>query len=102
MSKKSDAFNPIPLDIEEELKQNPGVQKEYDRLGPEFELLNTLLQARQRAGMTQLDVADAMGVKRPSVTRLESANPKHSPSIKTLQKYAQAVGCKLEIKLTPQ
>ena len=99
---KADEFNPIPLDVETALGENPGIKAEYDRLEPEFELLNTLLSARKKVGMTQLEVANAMGVKRPSVARLESANPKHSPSVKTLRKYAEAVGCKLEIKLTPQ
>ena len=99
---EADRFNPIPLDVEEALRKDPDTRAEYDRLEPEFELLNTLLGARKRAGMTQRDVADAMGTKRPSVARMESANPKHSPSLKTLQKYAEAVGCKLEIKLTPQ
>ncbi len=102
MKKTAHKFDPIPLDIEEALANNPDVKAEYDRLEPEFELLNTLLKARKRAGMTQLDVANAMGVKRPSVVRLESANASHSPSVKTLQQYAEAVGCKLEIKLIPQ
>ncbi|HAJ75645.1 MAG TPA: hypothetical protein DCM64_04240 [Gammaproteobacteria bacterium] len=42
-----------------------------------------------------------MGTKAPAVTRLESAlcNEKHSPSLATLQKYANAVGCALQVKL---
>jgi DNA-binding XRE family transcriptional regulator len=102
MAKTSDRFDPIPLDIEKALEARPDVKAEYDRLEPEYELLNTLLKARKQADMTQLDVAKRMGVKRPSVARLESTGSSHSPSVKTLQKYAEAVGCKLEIKLTPQ
>lgn len=99
---KIDKFNPVSLDIDKTLEKNPYVKAEYDRLGPEFELLNTLLEARKQAGMTQQDVANAMGVKRPLIARLESATPKHSPSVHTLNKYAEAVGCKLEIKLVPK
>lgn len=99
---KTDKFNPIPLDINKTLEENPDVKAEYDRLGPEFELLDALLTARKRAGMTQSDVAKTMGVKRPSVTRLESATAKHSPRVHTLNKYAEAVGCKLEIRLVPK
>lgn len=42
-----------------------------------------------------------MGTKTSAVARLEAGggNKKHSPSIATLQKYAQAVGCQLEIRL---
>ncbi|PIE03550.1 MAG: transcriptional regulator, partial [Acidobacteria bacterium] len=37
----------------------------------------------------------------PAITRLESSlgNGKHSPSLATLKKYANALGCRLEIKL---
>ncbi|MEL6353617.1 MAG: hypothetical protein AAFR58_17975 [Cyanobacteria bacterium J06627_28] len=45
-----------------------------------------------------------MGTKAPAVTRLESSlgSGKHSPSIATLQKYTQAVGCELQIKLVQE
>ncbi|MBU1182745.1 MAG: helix-turn-helix domain-containing protein, partial [Proteobacteria bacterium] len=35
-----------------------------------------------------------------AVSRLESAG-KHAPSVTTLKKYAEAVGCHLEIRLVP-
>ena len=41
-------FDPIPLDIEEALANNPDVKAEYDRLEPEFELRNTLLKVRKQ------------------------------------------------------
>jgi DNA-binding XRE family transcriptional regulator len=79
----------------------PGVKAAYEALGPEFELLHALLEARQKAGLTQAQVADRMGTKASAVARLESAliNGKHSPSIATLRKYARAVNRRLEIRL---
>ena len=79
----------------------PGVQKEYEALEPEFGLLREMLKAREVAGLTQADVAERMGTKPPSITRLESSltSGKHSPSVATLKKYAEAVGCQLEIRL---
>lgn len=80
---------------------NPIVKAAYDELEAEFALLDQMLQARKDAGLTQAEVAEKMGTKAPAVTRLESSlgNGKHSPSIATLQKYAQAVGCELQIHL---
>ncbi len=74
---------------------------EYDALGPEFELLNQLLKARKKAGLTQAAVAERMGTKAPAVARLESslASEGHSPSIATLRRYADAVGKRLVIRL---
>lgn len=80
---------------------NPEVKATYDALEPEFELLDELLRAREKAGLTQEDVAKRMGTSRPAVARIETGggSKRHSPSVATLQKYAEAVGCKLQIKL---
>jgi transcriptional regulator with XRE-family HTH domain len=54
--------------------------------------------------LTQEEVALRMGTKAPAVARIESGGGKnkHSPSVATLRKYADAVGCKLEIRLVPK
>lgn len=80
---------------------NAKTKAAYDELAPEYALLRQMLKARQKAGLSQADVAERMGTKAPAVTRLESSlgSGKHSPSIATLQKYAQAVGGKLQIKI---
>jgi transcriptional regulator with XRE-family HTH domain len=82
----------------------PAVKAEYDAQAEEFSLLDELLRARQRAGLTQAEVAERMGTKTPAVARLESGgeSQRHSPSIATLRKYAEAVGCRLEIRLLPR
>ena len=84
---------------EKALKQN-SVKEEYEALAPEFSLLREMLKARHDAGLSQADVAERMGTKPPAITRLESSltSGRHSPSIATLKKYAEAVGCHLEIK----
>ena len=81
--------------------KRPGVRAAYDALRPEFELLQQMLAARAKAGLTQADVAERMGTHAPAITRLESVltTGKHSPSIHTLKRYAIAVGCELEIRL---
>ncbi len=89
----------------EELKalalSDPAVRAEYERIErEEMPMLDTILKARAEAGLTQAQVAERMGTKAPAVARLENAlvTGKHSPSIATLQKYAAALGKKLEVK----
>ena len=86
-----------------EWKQDPAFMQEYDALESEFSLFDALLAARNEAGFTQADVARQMGTKTSAIARLESGggSQKHSPSINTLRKYADAVGCRLEIRLIP-
>jgi DNA-binding XRE family transcriptional regulator len=88
-------------ELVKELLQRPAVKAEYDAQRDEFALLDELLKARHRAGLTQAEVAARMGTKTPAVARLESGggSQRHSPSVATLRKYARAVGCRLEIRL---
>ena len=79
------------------------VKAEYTAQAEEFILLDELLRARRRAGLTQAEVAKRMGTMTPAIARLEGGGGSkgHSPSVATLRKYAKAVGCSLEIKLRP-
>jgi DNA-binding XRE family transcriptional regulator len=83
--------------------KDPAVNTQYDAQAADFALLDELLGARKRAGLTQAEVAQKMGTKTPAVARLEAGggSKRHSPSIATLRKYAAAVGCRLEIRLRP-
>lgn len=80
----------------------PGVKREYDRIAEEFEFLDEILKARAAAGLTQADVATRIGTTQSAVARLESAVGKHSPSIATLQRYALALGYKLQVRLVKE
>jgi transcriptional regulator with XRE-family HTH domain len=84
-------------------QKDPAFRNAYAALAEEFTLFDALFKARMKAGLTQAEVAERMGTKTPAVARLEAGggSKKHSPSIATLQKYATAVGCRLEITLVP-
>jgi transcriptional regulator with XRE-family HTH domain len=90
-------------DLVRKILKSPAVKAEYDAQAEEFALLDELLKARRRAGLTQAQVAARMGTKTPAVARLEAGggSRQHSPSVATLRKYARAVGCRLEIRLRP-
>ena len=101
-----DRYNPVPLDVEATRKRwskSAAFVKAYAALADEFAALSELLRARQHAGMTQADVAERMGIAQASVARLESSagSRKHAPSMATLRRYADAVGCELRITLAP-
>ena len=77
----------------------PEVRREYDRLADEFSFLDDILRARSEAGLSQAEVAVRIGTTQSAVARLESAGGGHSPSIATLQRYASALGYKLQVRL---
>ena len=85
------------------LMRRPGVRKEVERIErEEGVLLDLLLKARHAAGLTQAQVAERMGTQPPAVARLERslATGKHSPSLATLRKYAEACGKELILHLS--
>jgi DNA-binding XRE family transcriptional regulator len=78
-----------------------GFAEAYDALALEYQVADQMLKARSRAGLTQDAVAERMGTTKSAVSRLESAG-KHAPSLATLKRYAEAVGCELRVKLVRQ
>jgi DNA transposition AAA+ family ATPase len=86
----------------EQLLADPEIKKEYDRLETEFSLLDELLKAKELSGLSQAEIARRMGTKAPAVSRMIAgvADNKHSPSIATLHKYAEACGMKLHVRIT--
>lgn len=84
-------------------KKNPEYCREYDALDEEFRFYEEVIKARINAGLTQEEVAQRMNTTKSAVSRLEhgGGRQQHSPSLATLRKYAEAVGCRLEISLHP-
>ncbi len=77
--------------------RNPELQVEYERLGPRFAVIDQLIEARQRAHLTQRELAARLGVSQAVIGRLEGG--KHSPRIDTLAQVAAALGCELDVRV---
>ena len=96
-------YRPVAHDHDEFLARamkRKGFADAYAESADEYELVRELLAARASAGLTQEQVAESMGTTKSAVSRLEAVG-KHSPTVSTLQKYARAVGCEVEIRLVP-
>jgi len=76
--------------------QNQEVKTEYEKLDSEFQLIDSLLTMRKKAGLTQEEVATRMGTKKGNISRLEKGAT--NPSWKTLQNYAHACGYEVTMK----
>lgn len=85
----------------EKASKRRGFREAYDALETEYALAHEMLSARTRAGLTQEAVAYRMGTTKSAVSRLEGAG-KHAPSMASLRRYADAVGCTLKIEFISQ
>jgi len=89
----------IPMEeIEKRLLSNPKVKAEFDALAPEFEIATELIRARIRSGLSQAELALRMGTSQSAVARLEGG--KTLPSTKTLLRFAEATGSKVQVRLS--
>jgi DNA-binding XRE family transcriptional regulator len=107
-ARNTNTYAPVPInpaaEVARQIETSAEFAQAWEDQAEEFEALDELLNARKRAGLTQAQVAELMGVKQSSLARVESslASRSHAPSLATLRKYAQAVGCKLELRMVPQ
>lgn len=83
--------------LKTQMLANPETRKEYDALADEFGMARELIAARASMGLTQADVAQRMGTTQSAVARLESG--KRPPSLRSVQRYAQAIGCRAVVRL---
>jgi len=87
------------LDFDDFLKEslkNPKIKAEYNKLQPEFAVIQAVIDARVKKGVTQKDLAEKVGTKQSVISRLESGRA--NPSVAFLKKLAQALNSHLEIK----
>jgi len=83
---------------EDMVKSDPEYKKEYEALAFEYVVARALIEARTAAGFTQQDIARKLGITQPAVARIESGK---NVSLKTLQRYANAVGRKISLEINP-
>lgn len=79
--------------------EEPKYRKAYEALEDEFAVAKAVIAARNRAGLTQTELARKMGTTQPVVARMEGG--RIQPSLRTLQRLAQATGSKLTIRFEP-
>jgi transcriptional regulator with XRE-family HTH domain len=86
-------------DLHKKWMTEPKYRKAYEALEEEFALASAVIDARNRAGLTQQALARKMGTTQPVVARLESGRTR--PSMRTLERLAKATGSRLLIHFEP-
>ncbi len=77
--------------------QNPDFRAAYEAEDKRIELVLQIIKLRQQRGMTQADLAKAIGTRQANVSRLERFDA--NLTLGTLEKVAQALGASLRIDL---
>jgi ribosome-binding protein aMBF1 (putative translation factor) len=77
--------------------KNTLVQTEYEAMGPEYEVVKTIIRERIKRGWSQTQLAEAIGSRQPVISRLEQGES--NPSLLTLQKIASALNLSLKVSM---
>lgn len=81
---------------EKKALKNPSLRKEYEKLQPEYNLIETMIAVRNKKGITQKALAQKMRTKQSVISRLESGNA--NPSFDFVKRLASALGTDIHIK----
>ena len=84
--------------LEEQLK-DPEFRAEYEALEPEFAIVQAMIDARKRTGMTQKQLSEKTGIAQSDISKLETGGG--NPSLRTLQRLAAGMGTVLHIEFRP-
>jgi ribosome-binding protein aMBF1 (putative translation factor) len=87
-------------ELHEQWMKDPEYRAEYEGMGPEFELAQSLIEARSRAGLTQSELARRMKTTQSVIARMEGGRV--IPSTRTLERFAKATGMRLKISFEPE
>jgi len=83
--------------ISKRKKSDPEFAEDYEIGYEQFKLGVLLREAREKAGLTQEELARRMNTKKSAISRIEN----HAEDIKlsTLEKFAQAIGKTLRLRV---
>lgn len=85
--------------LKRELLRDKRTARAYADLTEGFDVARAPIDARVRAGLSQVLVAKRMGTSQSVVARLESGL--RPPSMRTVERFARAVGGRLIVRIEP-
>jgi len=85
--------------IERFTADDPDLPAVLDALAGARMMVSELEERRERAGLTQEDVARRVGTTQSAIARLERSDV--DPRLSTVVKYAAIVGCVVELRPVP-
>lgn len=85
-------------EVKRDLMKDPEFRKEWERSEPEYQLNRAIIKARIDKKMTQKELAKRAKTTQAVISRIQNSSV--SPTLALVQRIAEAMGKKLEIKFT--
>jgi len=85
-------------DMKRDAMRDLEFKKAYDALGPKYALIGAMMDARNKKGMTQAEIAERAGTTQSAIARFEAGRT--NPTLEFASRLSLALGARLEIRLT--
>ncbi len=85
-------------EVKRKFLKDPAFKKVYDDLGPEFALIEKIIEKRINEGLTQAKLAKRIGTKQSAISRFESGAS--NPTLAFMRKIASGLDAKIKITVS--
>lgn len=85
--------------LQEQLR-NEEFKEEYERLEPEFNIMQAVIDARKKNHFTQQELAEKTGIAQSDISKLENGNS--NPTISMLQRLADGMNMEIKLEFVPK
>lgn len=72
---------------------------EYEALEPEFTIVQAMIDARKKSGLTQKQLSEKTGIAQGDISKIEKGEA--NPSLKTLKRLASGMDMRLNLEFLP-
>ncbi len=86
--------------LKEQLDNDAELKREFDALKPEYEIIRSLIGARNSQNLTQKELADRTGMSQADISKLE--NGERNPTLELLKRLADGLDMFLDIRFVPK
>ena len=83
-------------DFKDKVLKDPAVKAEYDDLQPEYDIIQSLIDARKKNHMTQQELSQRTGITQADISRIE--NGTRNPSLALLKRLAEGMNMTLKLE----
>ena len=83
--------------VRKKLLTDKEFKKAYDASGPQFTIIEKMIEKRLRQGLTQKELARKVGTKQSAISRFESGE--YNPTLSFIGKLADALDAEVTISV---
>ncbi len=86
-------------DFKKKSLENLEIKEEYDKLQPEYDIIQAMIDVRKKLNMTQNDLSKITGITQADISRIE--NGTRNPSLEMVKRLAAGMGMRLKLEFIP-